>query len=154
MYVSLNNLMYSRFTRSRPMYRLSRFIIILVFCGSSVHSTSAQPNPSLNFQTMSADINKAPWPNYQKLLKYQQQNKNLPHTRYLWLLLLKAQAENLLYFYDELENTIDEAAPIVTSRTPAEITSLLHFYKGLIEQRHAHYAKAIETFKLAMAQTK
>ncbi len=136
------------------MYRLSRFIIILVFCGSSIHLTSAQPNPSLNFQTMSADINKAPWPNYQKLLKYQQQNKNLPHTRYLWLLLLKSQAENLLYFYDELEITIDEATLIATKRTPAEITSLLHFYKGLIEQRHAHYVKAIESFKLAMAQAR
>ncbi len=136
------------------MYRLTSFILIIIFCGLSSQSKAVHTDPSVNFQTMSEDINKAPWPNYQSLLSYQQSNSTLPHKRHLKLLLLKAQAENLLYFYDDFEQTVKNASKIVTTKTPTELTSLLHFYNGLIKQREGSYTKAIVFFETAMAQAK
>jgi len=136
------------------MIRHTNLLLVIIIFALSSQLSVAQTNTSLNFQTMSTNINKAPWPNYQILLDYQQANKNLPKTRLLWLLLLKAQAENLLYFYDELEQTVAETNRLITPDTPVEITCLLHFYSGLIEQRSGAYTKATEFFGLAMKQAK
>lgn len=136
------------------MYRITSLVLFVVLCGLNFSLSADQTSSSLNFQTMSEEINKSPWSNYQKLLDYQRQNKNLPHARHIWLLLLKAQAENLLYFYNDFEETIDKTTRLITEQTPVEMTSLLHFNRGLIEQRQASYIKAIAAFNLAMTQAK
>lgn len=136
------------------MIRLSYLLLVIIIFEFSPQLSIAQTNTSLNFQTMSTNINKAPWPNYQILLDYQQANQDLPKTRLLWILLLKAQAENLLYFSEKFEQTVTETNGLITTDTPVEITSLLYFYNGLIEQRSGSYAKATESFSLAMQQAK
>lgn len=145
---------FSGYTHNIIMFRLTHFLVVIIICGLGLQQSIAQTSPSLNFQTMSTEINRAPWPNYQTLLAYQQANQNLPRTRLLWLLLLKAQAENLLYFYDKFEQTVIRTKGLVTPDTPVKITSLLHFYTGLIEQRTGSYAKAIQSFNLAIQQAK
>lgn len=103
---------------------------------------------------MSENIKKEPWENYQVLLKYQQSNLNLTGETYLWFLLLKAQSENLLYFYDDFSNTVHQAQQLINIQTPVEITSLLNAYAGLIAQRNGSYKEAINLFESSIVLAK
>jgi len=123
------------------------FLVLFLFSASVV---AKDKNQTLNFESMFEDINKEPWIHYQILLKNRPANNLSSENALLWYLLRKAQAENLLYFFGDFEQTVNQTLSLITPQTPAGISSLLHAYAGLIAQRNGNYKKAITSFKLAI----
>ncbi len=134
------------------MYRQIALFLTLFFSGLCVCAQAESSISKLDFQKMSNEINQDPWSNYQLLLKHSP-NESLSDHQTLWYLLRKAQAENLLYFFDDFEETTNQALLLTTDKTPKEISSLLHVYAGLNYQRNAEYSKAISSLELAMQQS-
>ena len=89
------------------------------------------------------EINRQPWQSYIKLQKFEQEHGMLTGEEYLQFLLLKAQTENLLYFYKKLNKTIALAIDLISSETPAEISGEFYIYAGLKAQREGQYERSI-----------
>jgi len=111
----------------------------------------AEQKVSLDFSNMETTINQSPWESYQQLVAYQKENHSIPNQTYIWLLFRKAQAENLLYFYDDFEVTVKMALQLLTKDSPIELKGMLHIYSGLAERRNGRYQKAIAAFKHSMS---
>jgi diguanylate cyclase (GGDEF)-like protein len=107
-----------------------------------------------DFQSMFEAINRDPWRNYQNLLKLEPSHNQAFRAEYLWFLVRKAQAENLLYFFNDFEKTVNQGMMLVTTSSPAEIASLLNSYSGLIAQRNGRYEESIAFFKRAIVVAK
>lgn len=101
--------------------------------------------------TMEQEINLDPWKAYQKLTKQpvvlSSQNTDI----YLWWMMRKAQSENLLYFYDDFNQTTDSVINLVNQYTPPKVASTLYFFQGLKNRRAAKYADARKSLKKAMS---
>jgi len=91
---------------------------------------------------MEDKLNKHPWQTYQTLLtQVEQQSSMSPHYK-LWWLLRKAQAENLLYFFDKFERTVDQGQTSINLQTSARIIINFDIFKGMILQRQGRYQQA------------
>ena len=111
---------------------------------------AAQLTDSSALQNMGHELNKQPWKTYQSLLSQAEQLENMtPHYK-LWWLLRKAQAENLLYFFDEFERTVDQAVASVSQQTPARIIINIDIFRGLILQRQGSYQLSQTILKKAL----
>jgi len=133
------------------MINLFVSILILAF---SLPVTSTEQKTPIDFNEMKQAINQSPWESYQQLINYQKENNSIPNQTYLWFLFRKAQAENLLYFYDDFEVTVKKALQLLTEESPVEIKGMLTIYFGLTERRNGRYQKAIAAFKDSMSLTK
>jgi len=98
---------------------------------------------------MEDQLNKQPWKTYQSLLKQAEQLDQMsPHYK-LWWLLRKAQAENLLYFFEKFELSVDQAQGLINLQTPARITINFDIFRGLILQRQSRYQQSQALLKKA-----
>jgi len=114
--------------------------ILLLFVTSYLFvANAAQLTDSSALQDMGHELNKQPWKTYQSLLVQADQLEDMsPHYK-LWWLLRKAQAENLLYFFERFERTVDQAVASVSQQTPARIIINIDIFRGLILQRQGSY---------------
>ncbi|SEK53750.1 diguanylate cyclase (GGDEF) domain-containing protein [Colwellia chukchiensis] len=120
------------------------FILLLNF------PVAAVAKGAVNFSDMEHEINLQPWRTYQKLLGLQSTAESYDELTYLWWLVRKAQAENLIYFYDEFNQTVKQANSLINGNTPPEIQTRLLFFQGLIERRNGQFSDAIVTFTEAL----
>lgn len=105
-----------------------------------------------HFKSIVNDINRNPHPVYLQLLEIEKNKHKLSEDAYLWLLLRKAQAENLLYFHDKFANTVNYAQSLVTDATPVEIQASLNNYSGIAYERQGKYAESKSILEKSMAQ--
>jgi diguanylate cyclase (GGDEF)-like protein len=87
-------------------------------------------------------LHKQPWTTYQSLLEQAEELDEMSPNYKLWWLLRKAEAENLLYFFDQFEATVKQSVAAVKENTPTRIIINLDIFRGLILQRQGHYVRA------------
>lgn len=132
-----------------------RFFMIIMVIWLSVHSPmSSAKSTALAASLLPTEnqVNRQPWQSYQLILKQLKITVANKDVNYLWLLLRKAQAEDLLYFHDDFEQTVKQANKLITTLTPSQISSTFTYFAGIIAQRHSHYTQAIKLFNSAMQQ--
>ncbi|MGB1201453.1 MAG: tetratricopeptide repeat protein, partial [Cognaticolwellia aestuarii] len=117
-------------------------------------SITALADKRVNFIDMDHEIYLEPWLSYQKLIGLQSEAESYDELDYLWWLLRKAQAENLIYFYDDFSRTVKQANNLVTTDTPLAIQARLSLFQGLIERRKGDYSRSQETLSKALIQAK
>ena len=113
-------------------------IIILFFS----HSVEAFINDTIDFSQMDNEIYLQPWPSYQKIIGMQTAAKSYDESQKIWWLVRKAQAENLLYFYNDFNYTVIQAMDAVTKKTPLAIKVRLNIFQALIHRRQGNNALA------------
>ena len=123
---------------------------LLLFISSCFFVANAAKLPDLSvLQNMEHELNNQPLKTYQLLLTQADQFEDMsPHYK-LWWLLRKAQAENLLYFFEEFERTVDQATASVSQQTSARIIINIDIFRGLILQRQGHYQRSQTILKKA-----
>lgn len=124
--------------------------ILLLFLISYVFVVNAtQLTDSSALQNLEDELNKHPWKTYQSLLSQAERLDDMSPHYQLWWLLRKAQAENLLYFFEKFERTVDQAQASINLQTSARITINFDIFRGLILQRQGQYQLAQKTLKKA-----
>mgnify|MGYP002700270463 CR=1 FL=1 len=99
---------------------------------------------------MEHELNYQPLKTYQSLLTQVDKTEDMsPHYK-LWWLLRKAQAENLLYFFEKFERTVEQAVALVNQQTPARIIINIDIFRGLIFQRQGRYQQSQAILKKAL----
>ncbi len=98
------------------------------------------------------DINLQPWQSYQTILALKPSFEDSSESEQLTLLIRLAQAENLLYFYEDFDKTVDKFESFITPKTSAKLSSKSYLYAGMVAQRKGEYANAIVLFKKSMSQ--
>ena len=73
---------------------------------------------------------------------------------YLWWLLRKAQAEQLLYLYEKFEATINQALQHITPDSPLLIQSQFNLFQGILYRNKGEYKTSSEHLKQALEQSK
>lgn len=126
-------------------------IFILLFISYSVDVIA---DDTVDLSQMDSEIYLQPWLSYQKILGMQSAAESYDETQYLWWLVRKAQAENLIYFYDDLNNTVKQAISLVTVNTPLAIQARLNLYQGLVHRRQGHYSLSEEVLAKSLMQAK
>ena len=112
----------------------------------------AAADTRVNFIDMDHDIYLEPWLSYQKIIGLQSDAESYDELTYLWWLLRKAQAENLVYFYDDFTRTVKQASKLVTAETPLAIQARLSLFQGLIHRRDGNYSDSQEILTRALMQ--
>jgi len=125
-------------------------LIILLFS----FPIAAIADDRVNFIDMEHDIYRAPWQSYQKLIALQSAAQSYDELTYLWWLLRKAQAENLIYFYDDFNRTVEQANALVTGKTPLAIQAHLSLFQGLIHSRQGNYSLSQSALAKGLIQAK
>ncbi len=92
-----------------------------------------------------------PWLAYEALLTQEVQHNNSNTNNYLWWLVRKAQAENLLYFYLKFDQTLALIKPLLSNQVDNEIQARYYFYQGLSVQRQGNYKQARGLFEQSMS---
>lgn len=126
-----------------------KIIVAGFFIWNSFAVNAKQLNDSLVLESMSHELNQQPWKIYQKLQTQTEKLADMSPNYKLWWLLRKAQAENLLYLFDELEQTVATAQTMVDATTPARITINFTIFRGVILQRKGKYSEAQNVLKKA-----
>jgi two-component system cell cycle response regulator len=135
------------------------FILFSFVCPPLQASNSAQPEIvpvelSIRLLNMDDEIHQQPLRSYQEILTLENTFIDMPKSQQLWWLLRKAQAENLLYFYVDFNQTISQALALIDEVTPVEIQSNLYFFQGIRFRRDAQYADSALTLRKAMSLAK
>lgn len=131
------------------MQLIYRSILFLFLISYGFVVNAAQLTDSSALQKMEHQLNKQPWKTYQTLLSQTEQVNDMSPEYKLWWLLRKAQAENLLYFFDEFERTVDQAIESVSQQTSAKIIINFNIFRGMILQRQGHYQQSQAILKIA-----
>lgn len=132
------------------------FIAVMLLCTGFINRVFAAEN--IDIPVQEDEINQHPWQSYQTLKKFAQQyydprkKSTLSANTQVLLLLRRAQAENLLYFHQDLENTVKQAQQLITLKTPPYITSQFNVYAGIVAQRKGLYKKSIKLLTKAIVQ--
>jgi diguanylate cyclase (GGDEF)-like protein len=101
---------------------------------------------------MDDEIHREPLQSYKQLLAIESQFVDMSTEQKLWWLLRKAQAENLLYYYQDFNQTVAQANSLIKEDSPSKIKSTLNIFQGLIYRRGAKYIEATRVFRIAMSQ--
>jgi len=129
--------------------QISFWLLLLV-----VSSVNADDWTVEKLVLMEEEINLDPWKAYQKLTKQPVTLSSKNTDLYLWWMTKKAQTENLLYFYEDFNQTIDTAINLVNQNTAPRVSSTLHYYLGVKNRRAAQYKAARQSLALAMSIAK
>ncbi len=130
-----------------------RFILCFAFISIGNNVDAEEILDSKYLHAIANDVNKAPWATYQKILLLENSlSENVTADNKLWLLLRKAQAENLLYFYSEFNKTVTDAQALVNAGTSIELKISFNIYSGLIFQRKSEYQKSANILTIALEE--
>lgn len=124
----------------------------LIFFFSHVGHSKA--NEAIDFSQMDSEIYLEPWQSYQKLIGLQSAAEHYSEPKYLWWLMRKAQAENLIYFYDDFSKTVAQAIKLITSETPLAVQARLNLFLGLIHRREGNYSLSEQVLAKSLVQAK
>ena len=119
-----------------------RGILFLLLNSYFLVANAALLTDSSVLQNMESELNKYPWKTYQILLTQVDQVEDMSPNYKVWWLLRKAQAENLVYFFDKFERTVEQAQTVINLQTPARVTINFNIFQGLILQRKGLYQQA------------
>ena len=123
--------------------------IILFSC-----SLFAVADDKINFIDMDHSIYLDPWQSYQQLMDLKVNAQSYDELTYLWWLLRKAQTENLIYFYDDFNRSVEQANSLVTHDTPLAIQARLNLFQGLIDRRKGDFSRSQELLTKSLLQAK
>jgi len=130
-----------------------RIFLLCVFIGFSNYVAAKEVIDSKYLRAMSEDVKKSPWPTYQKILLLEKSSsESITSESKLWLLLRKAQAENLLYFYNQFNKTVTDAQALVNASTSIELRISFNIYSGLVFQRKSEYQQSTEILSIALEE--
>jgi diguanylate cyclase (GGDEF)-like protein len=135
------------------------FILCAFVCSQSQANNSAQSeidqvDISVRLLDMDDEIHQQPLRSYQQILTLESTFSDMPKLQQLWWLLRKAQAENLLYFYTDFNQTIIQAIALIDAKTPLKIQSNLYIFQGLSFRRDALYTDSALILRKAMSLAK
>jgi diguanylate cyclase (GGDEF)-like protein len=135
------------------------FVLFFSVCAQSQTSNSAQKSIekidlSIRLLDMDDEIHREPLRSYQEILTLENTFSDMPKLQQLWWLLRKAQAENLLYFYNDFNKTITQALALIDSQTPPIVQSNLYIFKGMSFRRDSQYADSVIVLRKAMSIAK
>ena len=150
----VSNFYAQTFWMKRAFITLLLFIFSLSISAETVVDKSVQPIDLTYLQGMVKEVNLKPLQSYQRLLAYEKTNTQLAPNEKLWLLVRKAQSENLLYFYPDFEKTVNLAQSLITTKTPKEIVISLNFYSSIILRRQANLIQATKLLESSLEQAK
>lgn len=136
------------------MHFVYRVIIVIVLMNSFATVKAVQATDSLNLRNINHQLNQQPWLTYQKLQSQADEYINAPTNEYLWWLLRKAQAENLLYFFDKLQETVKTAQSLINDKTPPRVAINFTIFQGVILQRNGKYQESQRVLKQAKQTAK
>lgn len=133
-----------------------RVIIAIVLMSSlvTVKVVQATEADRLNLQGVNHELNQQPWIIYQQLQSQADEYINTSPNEHLWWLLRKAQAENLLYFFDKLQKTVKTAQSLINDKTPPRIAINFTIFQGIILQRDGKYQESQRILKKAKQAAK
>ena len=142
-------------------YRVNAFIVVMfILVSSQLHANqrtqlkASKVDVSVRLLNMDDEIHREPLQSYKQLLAIKSQFVDMPTEQKLWWLLRKAQAENLLYFYQDFNQTVSKANALIKKDVSLKIKSTLSIYQGLIYRRDAKYIEATRIFRQAMSHAK
>jgi len=138
------------------------FIVLNFACPQTQASMSAQISVDkieqvdvlIRLLNMDDEIHQDPLLSYQQILTIENTFAEMSKLQQLWWLLRKAQAENLLYFYKDFNQTVVQAIALIDDETPAIIKSNLYIFQGLTFRRGAQYADSTIILRKAMSIAK
>ncbi len=133
--------------RSLYLFKFTLFIVVLTAISSAVVADVTK------IDSECFNVNKEPWLAYQAITAPENQ-KTRSQLTYLQFLICKAKAENLLYFFDEFNQTIEIAEAAITENSDVELIANLRFFIGLREQRAGNYQASAKAFENAIHLTK
>ncbi|MDG1751046.1 MAG: diguanylate cyclase [Thalassotalea sp.] len=140
------------------IFKFFSLAIIFAFHANTCANEQVQIDPqSINISTLSKLDNQIfidPWLSLQALSKLEPQYTAMPVETKVWWLLRKAQCENLLYFYQEFEQTLSKISPLINAQTSIEQQARYNYFEGLSLQRKGGYQKSREFYKRTMAFAK
>lgn len=124
-------------------------ILFIVFsqCFCVVHAVTLNDTSAL--ENIEHELNKQPLQTYELLLSQVDQIDNMSADYKSWWLIRKAQSENLLYFFDQFEQTVEQTIASVTKLTPVKIMINLDIFRGIILQRQGRYSLSETTLRKA-----
>ncbi|WP_353537443.1 tetratricopeptide repeat-containing diguanylate cyclase [Colwellia sp. KU-HH00111] len=131
-----------------------RNILLLFFFCSIFVVNAAQLTDAAALQKMEHQLHKQPWKTYQTLLIQAEQFDQMSANYKLWWLLRKAQAENLLYFFDRFNQTVAQATEAINEQTPDKIIININIFNGIILQRQGKYQQSQTVLKAALESAK
>ncbi|MDT0603050.1 tetratricopeptide repeat-containing diguanylate cyclase [Thalassotalea castellviae] len=103
-----------------------------------------------NLATLDDQIFINPWLSLQALSQLAPEYPSMTQEAKIWWLLRKAQCENLLYFYQDLDQTLAQIAPLINNQTNVEQQARYHYFEGLSLQRKGGYHKSREFYRRSM----
>ncbi|XQW84393.1 tetratricopeptide repeat-containing diguanylate cyclase [Thalassotalea piscium] len=129
-----------------------KIVIPLVGIICFAFSLFCTANDSLDSTAFERAMFKDPYSTYQTLIQTppKKDNKKI----YLLWLMRKAQGENLLYFFDEFEQTINEALLYIDEGSPLLIKSQFNLFQGILYQNKGEYKKSSKYLTLALEEAK
>ncbi|MCW8831990.1 MAG: diguanylate cyclase [Colwellia sp.] len=117
--------------------------------GTSSVTSAAALNDVSALENLHHELNQHPWQTYQDLQTQAEQFEEMSLEYKLWWLNRKAQAENLLFLFEQFQQTVAKAQDLITPDTPAKLTSQFYIYSGIIFQRQGKYQNAQKLLKMA-----
>lgn len=126
-----------------------KYIIFIVFFQCSCVAYAITLNDSSALENIEHELNKQPLQTYELLLSQAEQIDNMSGDYKSWWLIRKAQAENLLYFFDKFEQTVEQTIASVSKLTPIKIMINLDIFRGIILQRQGRYRLSETTLRKA-----
>ncbi|WP_286262866.1 tetratricopeptide repeat-containing diguanylate cyclase [Thalassotalea atypica] len=133
------------------MISILKVLVISLSLLCSVVSAKEAAISIEHFKSIENDINRDPYPVYLQLIEIEKHKRALlDEDAFLWLLYRKAQAENLLYLFDDFEQTVAYASTLITEFTDVEIVSALAVYQGVVSQRKGSYKESLAHLERSM----
>jgi diguanylate cyclase (GGDEF)-like protein len=129
-------------------------IIFYIICGCLSFWPSqavSQNADSLDFKEMSERVRTSPATSYYWLKSLNNSPELGTSENRIWYLIRTAQAENLLYLYDDFDKTVANAFELVTSSTSSSAMVQLNIFSGMMERRKSKYQSAKTYFLKAMS---
>ncbi len=132
------------------------FILASVFYGCSVNAKQEGIDTKFDLAALPGveEINREPWLNYNKIIAMEPLVFAEKKEVQLLLLIRKAQAENLLYFYKDFVKTVKLIEQQLDHQTPIKYSAISKFYSGLVASRDSQYMLAEDYFEQAISQAK
>lgn len=100
------------------------------------------PIDSAAWKNLDDELNQEPRLTYQKLQSQAGSLVNASPSNKLWWLLRKAQAENLLYLFNEFEQTLTDAQALINENSPDRLVINFDIFYGIILQRQGKYQQS------------